>query len=294
MIATINIQRARHARIALTAMVITAVGTAVATFSLGAPGANAAAVSDADSAGAAQVAQQIVTADAAIRINAFVLPFAEAEIVTAQAAVTAALAEEERLHAAGVPAPGVGSGDVASAATSALLNDLAPEQASASRLATESAAVAAVARRDAAKAGLAAAIAQKTGLVDSLAKFGQRRTYWCVMLLDRLGAPVTNENLRGLFAWIDAESNAASLLNPLATTQGAPGARNANSVGVKGYPSVEIGLDATVQTLRNGHYPNILDALARGDSALRLTDAVAASPWGTGVNATIRLRQSGG
>jgi hypothetical protein len=115
-----------------------------------------------------------------------------------------------------------------------------------------------------------------------------------VALLDRLGAPVTQENLRGLFAWIDAESNAASLLNPLATTQGAAGARNANSVGVKGYPSVEVGLDATVITLHNGHYPNILAALASGDSALAITEAVAASPWGTGKNATIRLRSDYG
>ena len=130
-------------------------------------------------------------------------------------------------------------------------------------------------------------------MISTLNSSGQRRTWWCVSLLDRLGAPVTTENLRGLFAWIDAESNAASLLNPLATTMGAPGARNANSVGVKGYPSEEVGLVATVQTLHNGNYPGILAALARGDSALAITEAVAASPWGTGVNATRRLLSGG-
>lgn len=293
MTGTSKMRRGRG-RIALAGMMVTALATAAATFSLGAPTAGAAPVRDADPAGAAQVAQQIIAADAAIRINAFVLPDAETQAVATNAAVAAAVAEETRVHSVGPAAPGVGSGDVASAAANALLNDLAPEQASATRLAAESAAATAVARRDEVKANLATATEQKAALVVALAQNGQRRTLWCVMLLDRLGAPVTSENLRGLFAWIDAESNAASLRNPLATTQGAPGAHNANSVGVKGYPSEEIGLDATVQTLHNGRYPNILDALARGDSALRLTYAVAASPWGTGVNAAIRLRQSGG
>jgi hypothetical protein len=126
-----------------------------------------------------------------------------------------------------------------------------------------------------------------------LLQSGQRRTWWCVALLDRLGFPVTSENVRGLVAWIEAESNAASLRNPLATTMGAPGAHNANSVGVKGYPSDEVGLTATVQTLLNGHYAGILAALERGDSALAITQAVALSPWGTGVNATRRLLSGG-
>jgi hypothetical protein len=275
-------------------MVVTALGVAAATLSVGAPTAGANPLRDADPAAAAQIALQIVNADTAIRINAFVLPGAEADLVRADTVAAAAIADEARVHAVGPTASGVGSGDVASAASTALLNDLAPEQASSTRLAAQSAAATALARRDAVKAGLAAAIQQKADLIAALAQYGQWRTLWSVMLLDRLGAPVTSENLRGLAAWIDAESNAASLRNPLATTQDAPGARNANEVGVKGYPTDEIGLDATVQTLHNGRYPNILDALARGDSAIRLTNSVAASPWGTGVNATIRLRQSGG
>jgi hypothetical protein len=114
-----------------------------------------------------------------------------------------------------------------------------------------------------------------------------------VQLLDRLVAPATAENVRALSAWIEAEFNRADLNNPLATTMPAPGARSVNDHGVKGYPSVAIGLDATVRTLRNGLYPGILAALAGGDSALRVVQAVAASPWGTGDNAVRRLQLDG-
>jgi hypothetical protein len=293
MIGTAVVRRGRG-RLAFVAMVVVAVATAAVTLSFGAPTANAGPVRDADPGAAAQLAQQVVAADAAIRINTFVLPDADAKVVAAFIAATAAVAEEERTHIEGPSAPSVGTGDVLSAATSALLNDLAPEQASATRSAAEAVATAAVQHRDEVKFNLTAAIAKKAELIAALAQGGHRRSLWSVMLLDRLGAPVTSENLLGLAAWIEAESNGASFRNPLATTQGAPGARNVNSVGVKGYPTDEIGLDATVITLHNGHYPNILDALARGDSALRLTEAVAASPWGTGKNATIRLHQLGG
>ncbi len=287
------VMRRGRGTVALVAMVVAAIATAAVTLSLGAPTAGAGPVRDADPGAAAQIAQPLVAADAAIRINTFVLPDAEAEVVAAFNAAASAAAEEERTHTEGAVAPSVGTGDVLSAATNVLLNDLAPEQATAAHSAAAAAASAAVLHRDEVKFNLGVAVAKKAELVTALAQGGHRRTLWCVMLLDRLGAPVTSENLRGLVAWIEAESNGASFLNPLATTQGAPGARNVNSVGVKGYPTDEIGLHATVITLHNGFYPEILDALARGDSALRLTEAVAASPWGTGKNATIRLLQNG-
>jgi len=55
-----------------------------------------------------------------------------------------------------------------------------------------------------------------------------------------------------------------------------------NSVGVKAYSSWAVGLRATVITLHNGYYDEILAALRRGDDAQAAADAVAASPWGTG------------
>lgn len=100
-------------------------------------------------------------------------------------------------------------------------------------------------------------------------------------LLTGLGVPVTPENLRVIDAWMRAEGG-ASHNNPLNTTQGAPGASDFNSVGVKTYTSYQQGLQATIQTLTNGLYSNILDALRSGTSAKAVADAIAASPWGTG------------
>jgi hypothetical protein len=98
-------------------------------------------------------------------------------------------------------------------------------------------------------------------------------------LLKKLGAPVTPENMRFLDAWQKAEGGSQD--NPFNTTQNAEGARRFNSVGVKRYPSMEIGVDATVKTLTNGHYGEILDALQRGNSAHQAAVAVENSPWGT-------------
>ena len=107
------------------------------------------------------------------------------------------------------------------------------------------------------------------------------RTQWATDLLNRLGMPVTGENIKALAAWAQAEGTKASY-NPLATTQSMPGATSFNSVGVRNYVSYADGIQATAQTLTNGHYPNILAALRSGTSAVTVAQAVANSPWGTG------------
>jgi len=107
------------------------------------------------------------------------------------------------------------------------------------------------------------------------------RAQWATDVLNRLGLPVTSENLKALAAWAQAEGTNAGY-NPLATTQSMPGATNFNSVGVKNYLSYADGVQATVTTLTNGHYANILAALQAGNSATAVGQAVANSPWGTG------------
>lgn len=100
-------------------------------------------------------------------------------------------------------------------------------------------------------------------------------------ILAGIGAPSTPENIRFIEAWMRAEGG-ASHNNPLNTTQGAPGATDFNSVGVKTYTSYEQGVTATIQTLLNGMYGPIIDALKAGTSAQAAAAALAASPWGTG------------
>jgi hypothetical protein len=99
-------------------------------------------------------------------------------------------------------------------------------------------------------------------------------------LLQKLNLPVTAANLTFLSAWQQAEGGSAD--NPFNTTEDAPGATDFNSVGVKRYPSVAEGLDATAETLTNGYYGGILTALKEGNDPMAAARALAASPWGTG------------
>lgn len=93
-------------------------------------------------------------------------------------------------------------------------------------------------------------------------------------------APGTTANIDGLVAQQKAENTGAEF-NPMATTEPEPGASNFNPAGVKDYPSLEEGIKASVDTLLNGDYQGILDALATGNSAQNLANAWAHSPWGT-------------
>lgn len=96
---------------------------------------------------------------------------------------------------------------------------------------------------------------------------------WAQGTLAGIGAPETPANLSTLWNWSNFESGSAVMRwdNPLNTTQYEPGAFDQNSVGVKQYPDVGTGILATVQTLLNGRYPNIV-----GD----LRGSVPQSQWG--------------
>lgn len=107
---------------------------------------------------------------------------------------------------------------------------------------------------------------------------------WSHALLSALGMPQTSENVAAIVAWELAEGghwHNSAYYNPLNTTQPMPGATSMNSVGVKAYRSWAQGLEATVKTLHNGYYGGILAALRKGDDAMAVSQAVAASPWGT-------------
>jgi hypothetical protein len=268
---------------------------AVALVSGGAGSAAAVSLHDADPGAATEQIAKLAQLDAVIRSSQAALPAAEAAVQTTTATYTAAVAVDARIRNGGIaPAAvstrtSVGGTDTA---TNAILSDLAPEQAGTALDKAGQDVAEATSRRDQLRGALTTALGQRDGTLEELARTGQDRTSWSIQLLMRLDAPVTIENLRGLAAWIGAEANDASYRNPLATTMGATGARNVNDVGVKAYPSDDVGLDATVRTLHNGAYNDILAALSQGTSALQLVKAVAASPWGTGEHAVLRL-QSG-
>lgn len=86
-------------------------------------------------------------------------------------------------------------------------------------------------------------------------------------LLQALGAPETAANIQSLVNWEKREGGQwhnSAHFNPLNTTQSAPGATGMNSVGVKAYTSWEQGIKATVDTLHNGKYNDLVAALKSG------------------------------
>ena len=113
-------------------------------------------------------------------------------------------------------------------------------------------------------------------------------------ILSRLAVPTSPPNLTALRAWADAEGGDARW-NPFNTKQPWPGATlyNHEGIGVKNYPSMMAGVGATVATLRNGLYPNVLAALAKGTNAYDVAYAIRDSPWGTGDGVVRKLNEWG-
>lgn len=85
--------------------------------------------------------------------------------------------------------------------------------------------------------------------------------------LTSLGAPVTAANVASVVAWAKREGgnwNNNAKYNPLNTTFKQPGSTSINSVGVQSYISWDQGIQATVQTLKNGKYSDIIAGLMAG------------------------------
>jgi len=73
--------------------------------------------------------------------------------------------------------------------------------------------------------------------------------------------------------------------NPLNTTQPWAGASDQNSVGVKSYANVQDGVNATVVTMQNGRYPNIIRNLQQSLPASQWWNASSdLRTWGSGTN----------
>ena len=100
-------------------------------------------------------------------------------------------------------------------------------------------------------------------------------------ILAGIGAPVTPGGVAILVAWQACEGGPATRHNPLNTTLPMPGSFAINSQGVQAYPTEAEGITATVQTLQNGLYPQIVSALRSGQPAAFLDAQGEIQTWGT-------------
>lgn len=100
-------------------------------------------------------------------------------------------------------------------------------------------------------------------------------------LLENLGAPISEENMKFMYAWRQAEGKGGTY-NPFNTTWDLPGSTVMNSAGVRNYKSIEDGLTATIKTLRNGRYNCILNGLRDDIGASNIARCESLKIWGTG------------
>lgn len=102
---------------------------------------------------------------------------------------------------------------------------------------------------------------------------------WRALLLGALSAPVTDINLEALEWWAESEGMPAWENNWLATTIDGYGGYPVNSAGVKAYPTVQDGVDATAATLQFSAYADVVRGLQQGNSLSTIWLAVNGSPW---------------
>lgn len=117
------------------------------------------------------------------------------------------------------------------------------------------------------------------------------RSSWAESVLKAAGWPTSSDNIKALAGWATAEggagpqfgvANNTANYNPLNTTQSEPGAASTGVQGnIKSYTSWAQGVEATITTLKNGSYANIIKSLEAGNDAAAVAKAVGESPWGT-------------
>jgi len=100
-------------------------------------------------------------------------------------------------------------------------------------------------------------------------------------LLQSLGAPVSDENMKFMYAWRQAEGKGGKN-NPFNTTWNLNGSTTMNSDGVRNYLTLEDGMVATVKTLKNGRYGCILNGLRNDIGAANIAKCESLKTWGTG------------
>lgn len=117
-------------------------------------------------------------------------------------------------------------------------------------------------------------------------------------VLNKLGAPTSDQNLLFFYAWRQAEG-AKSTFNPFNTTQPKEGSTLWNCLrkkdgkcvgGVRNYKTKQDGIDATVKTITNGNYKCIVDGLKSDKGASKIAECSDLKKWGTGGGITRVLK----
>lgn len=103
----------------------------------------------------------------------------------------------------------------------------------------------------------------------------------------RFGTPWPNtlENKVFFLAWAYSEHGLTmgARFNMLDTEEGGmPGETTFNPAGVKDYPSLQEGVEATLRVIHNGLYDRILSALQAGNTATAAASLPTLRVWGTG------------
>lgn len=81
-------------------------------------------------------------------------------------------------------------------------------------------------------------------------------------------------------AWQTTEGGGAKH-NPFNTTEPMPGSTKYNSVGVQNYLNRDQGVTATVNTLKQKQYANLLTAMRSNADPYYLAVMIGIGPWGT-------------
>ncbi len=114
-------------------------------------------------------------------------------------------------------------------------------------------------------------------------------------LLELLGAPVSEENMKFMYAWRQAEGKGGRY-NPFNTTWKLPNSTVMNKAGVRNYETINDGMAATVKTLKSGRYDCIVNGLKNDIGASNIAKCDSLKVWGTGdlVAKVINGYESGG
>lgn len=120
-----------------------------------------------------------------------------------------------------------------------------------------------------------------TKYVDNRTKNSVELSTFFGPLLEKIGAPKSDENIKFLMAWSQAEGKGGKN-NPFNTTWKLDGSTSINSHGVKDYLSITDGIDATYKTLKHNRYRCIVNGLVNDIGADKISSCHSLKTWGTG------------